>query len=258
MPYVRTRAWVPTTAHTRLLISYFIQEGGVSVSLQLIGGWPTDDACIKVRCCEVEVCVAGATIIRDVTFGCCRGEWVVLSGPNGAGKASLLRTINGLCPPSAGRVWAFGSWIPGRSRRDGQRRARQRTVFDAQTAAADVQIALRAGGLSRSAAQGRARAWLDRLGLQDRRVEYPHLLSGGERQRVAFARALAPRSQLLVLDEPTAHLNDGAARIVLAAIKELVENGATVVVSSHRGAEPKQHERCRITLEAGQMTTVCA
>lgn len=223
-----------------------------------------DEDCVNVRCCDVEVCVGGATIIRDVTFSCCSGEWMVLTGPSGAGKTTLLRTINGLCPPSAGRVWALGSWNPGRSRRDAQRAWRRTgtvmqdlALFETQTAAANVQIALRAGGMSRSAARGQARAWLDRLGLHDKHEEYPHSLSGGERQRVALARALAPGPQLLVLDEPTAHLDDGSARIVLTAIKELVENGATVVMASHRGAEVKPFETCRIMLEAGQVTSVC-
>ncbi|HET6214254.1 MAG TPA: ATP-binding cassette domain-containing protein [Micromonosporaceae bacterium] len=223
-----------------------------------------DDDCVTVRCCDVEVCVGGATLIRDVTFTCCTGEWVVLTGPSGAGKTTLLRTINGLCPPSAGRVWALGSWIPGRTRRDAQSTWRRTgtvmqdlALFETQSAAANVQIALRAGGLSRSRARGEARAWLDRLGLEDKHDEYPRSLSGGERQRVALARALAPGPQLLILDEPTAHLDDGSAKIVLTAIKELVEKGATVVMSSHRGAEVAPYETCRITLDCGAMTSVC-
>jgi ABC-type multidrug transport system ATPase subunit len=222
------------------------------------------DDCLNVRCCDLKVCVGGATIIRDVTFSCCSGEWVVLAGPSGAGKTTLLRTINGLCPPSAGRVWALGSWIPGRNRRDAQSAWRRTgtvmqdlALFETRTAAANVQLALRAGGLSRAEARHTAGAWLDRMGLGDKHNEYPRSLSGGERQRVALARALAPGPQLLILDEPTAHLDDGSARIVLAAIKELVQKGATVVMSSHRGAEVAPYETCRITLEGGTVTSVC-
>jgi ABC-type multidrug transport system ATPase subunit len=220
--------------------------------------------CVNVRCCDLEVCIGDVTIIREVNFSCCSGEWVVLTGPSGAGKTTLLRTINGLCPPSAGRVWALGSWMPGRSRRDAQQSWRRTGtvsqelgLFETQTAVANVTMALRAAGLSRAAARSEARTWLDRFGLDDKVDTYPHLLSGGERQRVALARALAPRPQLLILDEPTAHLDDGSAKIVIAAIKELVQDGATVVMSSHHVAEVAQHQTCQITLESGTVTNIC-
>lgn len=223
-----------------------------------------DDSCVNVRCCDLEVCVGNATIIRDVSFACCSGEWVVLTGPSGAGKTTLLRTINGLCPPSVGRVWALGSWMPGRSRRDAQRAWRRTgtvmqdlALFETHSAAANVAIGLRAAGISRTRAKHEANAWLDRFGLGDKPDAYPHSLSGGERQRVALARALAPRPHLLILDEPTAHLDDGSAKIVIMAIKELVQNGATVVMSSHREAEVAPYRTCRITLEAGRVTDIC-
>ena len=130
-------------------------------------------------------------------------------------------------------------------------------LFETQSAAANVALALRATGMSRAAAGAEARSWLERLGLDDKVNSYPYALSGGERQRVAIARALAPRPQLLILDEPTAHLDDGSAKIVLAAIKELVDGGATVVMSSHRESEVAPYQTCRITLEAGQVSCVC-
>ncbi|MDT4989802.1 MAG: cell division transport system ATP-binding protein [Micromonosporaceae bacterium] len=223
------------------------------------------EECVNVRCCDLEVCIGNATIIRDVTFSCCRGDWVVLTGPSGAGKTTLLRAINGLCPPTAGRVWAMGSWLPGRSRRDAQRAWRRTgtvmqdlALFETSSAAANVSLALRTTGQSRATAARGARDWLERLGIGDKAGAYPHALSGGERQRVALARALAPRPQLLILDEPTAHLDDGSAKIVLAAIKELVHNGATVVMSSHRTDEVEPYQTCQITLNAGTITKMCA
>jgi len=222
------------------------------------------DDMVNVRCCDPNVCVGNITIIRDVTFSCCSGEWTVLAGASGAGKTTLLRTINGLCPPAAGRVWALGSWLPGRSRREAQRVWRRTgtvmqdlALFETQSAVANVALALRATGMSRTAAGAEARSWLERLGLDEKVNAYPHALSGGERQRVAIARALAPRPQLLILDEPTAHLDDGSAKIVLAAIKELVDGGATVVMSSHRESEVAPYQTCRITLEAGSVSCIC-
>jgi ABC-type multidrug transport system ATPase subunit len=223
-----------------------------------------DDSCVNVRCCELAVCVGPAKIIEGVTFDCCKGEWVIISGPSGAGKTTLLRAINGLCPPTAGRVWALGSWIPGRSRQEAQRAWRRTgtvmqdvALFSTRSAVENVEMGLRSAGSDTRSARREARYWLERLGLEDKATEYPARLSGGERQRVALARALAPRPQLLILDEPTSHLDHGSARIVLSAIRDLVRDGATVIMSSHRLEEVQALRTCEIVLEAGKVTRIC-
>jgi len=223
-----------------------------------------DDSCVSVRCCELAVCVGAAKIIDGVTFDCCKGEWIIISGPSGAGKTTLLRAINGLCPPTAGRVWALGSWIPGRSRQEAQRAWRSTGtvmqdvgLFSTRSAIGNVEMGLRSAGSNAMAARQEARYWLERLGLEDKATEYPVRLSGGERQRVALARALAPRPQLLILDEPTSHLDHGSARIVLSAIRDLVRDGATVIMSSHRKEEVEALRTCEIVRDAGRVTRIC-
>jgi ABC-type multidrug transport system ATPase subunit len=222
-----------------------------------------DDTDVIVRCCDLTVSIGGACVIRDVTFDCCKGEWTVLTGPSGAGKSTILRAINGLCPPSAGKIWALGTWIPGRGRRDAQRVWRRTgtvqqelALFETKSAVANIEVGLRAAGRPRDLARREAHRWLEQLGLGGKGPEHPASLSGGERQRVALARAIAPRPQLLLLDEPTAHLDDGSAKIVLMAIKELVEQGSTVVMSSHRQDEVESLQTCRIVIEDGQVATV--
>jgi ABC-type methionine transport system ATPase subunit len=221
------------------------------------------DACRMVRCCELQVCVGSVHVIRNVTFDCCQGDWIVLTGRSGAGKTTLLRTINGLCPPSAGRVWALGSWIPGRSRSEAHHAWRntgtvlqELALFSTKSAAANVEVGLRAAGRDRKSARREARGWLERFGLSDKFDEFPGDLSGGERQRVAIARAIAHRPQLLILDEPTSHLDNGSARIVLAAIQELVQHGAAIVMSTHR-EEVDFPGTCRIVLEDGYVKSIC-
>jgi ABC-type multidrug transport system ATPase subunit len=223
------------------------------------------DPCPMVRCCDLQVCVGGVQVIKNVTFDCCRGDWVVLTGRSGAGKTTLLRTINGLCPPTAGRVWAIGSWIPGRSRIDAHRAWRstgtvlqELALFSTKSASANVEIGLRAAGHDRKAARREARDWLERFGLGDKAGEFPANLSGGERQRVAIARAIAHQPQLLILDEPTSHLDHGSARIVLSAIHELVQHGSTVVMASHREEEVDFAGACRIVLDDGYVKEVCS
>ena len=223
-----------------------------------------DDSCVNVRCCELAVCVGAAKVIEGVTFDCCKGEWVIISGPSGAGKTTLLRAINGLCPPTAGRVWALDSWIPGRSRQEAQRAWRRTgtvmqdvALFSTRSAVANVEMGLRSAGSDGISARREALSWLERLGLKDKATEYPARLSGGERQRVALARALAPRPQLLMLDEPTAHLDHGSARIVLSAIRDLVNDGATVIMASHRLEEVEALRTCEIVLDGGRVTQIC-
>lgn len=221
-----------------------------------------DDQCVNVRCCDLVVCVGNARVIRNVSFDCCRGDWVVVTGQSGAGKTTLLRAINGLCPPSAGRVWALGSWLPGRPRREARRVWRstgtvqqEPALFQSKSVLANVEMGLRAAGMDRVASGRRARDYLDRFGLEDKIRELPANLSGGERQRVALARAIAPGPELLILDEPTSHLDQGSSRIVLTAIQDLVQRGATVVMSSHRESEVADLATCRIVLAGGSVAS---
>lgn len=224
---------------------------------------PDRDELVNVKCCDLEVDLGKIRVIRNVSFDCCKGEWTVLTGPSGSGKSTLLRAINGLCPPSAGSVWALGSCIPGRRRREAQRVWRRTGtvlqdlgLFETRTARSNVEIGLRAAGHDRAAARRAAELWLERFGLDDVREAYPGRLSGGQRQRVALARAIAPAPQLLILDEPTAHLDDRSAKIVLAAIRELVQQGATVVMSSHRPDEVEDVQTCHIEIEHGQVRSI--
>ncbi len=221
-----------------------------------------DEGRVIVRCCDLEVCLGDVQVIRNVTFDCCRGEWLVVTGRSGVGKSTLLRAINGLCPPSAGRVCALGSWMPGRPRREARRVWRstgtvqqEPALFGTKSVLANVEMGIRAAGADRSAAARLARDYLDRFGLENKVRDRPATLSGGERQRVALARASAPSPDLLILDEPTAHLDDGSAKIVLSAIEDLVQRGATVVMSSHREREVAGLATCRIVLSEGRVAS---
>src|SRR5688572_12168299 len=71
-----------------------------------------------VRACDLGVRFGAVQVLHPMSFECCEGEWVLLAGPTGAGKSTLLRALNGLCPPTEGRAFALGSWIPGRTRRE--------------------------------------------------------------------------------------------------------------------------------------------
>jgi molybdate transport system ATP-binding protein len=148
------------------------------------------------------------------------GEVVALVGPNGAGKTTLLRALAGLAPIDSGRI-VLGDEVvdePDTGAFVGPERRKVGVVFqDGQLfphlgARDNVAFGLRAGGMSKADAAGRADSWLDRLGLAGLGDRRPAQLSGGEGQRVALARALAGEPVLLLLDEPLAAL-DAATRV---------------------------------------------
>jgi ABC-type glutathione transport system ATPase component len=117
-------------------------------------------------------------------------------------------------------------------------------------------LALRTVGVEPRIAREEAVHWLELLNIGHKASEYPAHLSGGERQRVALARAFAIRPRLLILDEPTSSLDKATAEIVLAAIKELVERGTAVVMSSHRLGEVAELADQRIGFDRGRITDV--
>lgn len=161
------------------------------------------------------------------------GEAVVVSGPNGAGKTSLLRVCAGLLPLSSGEVTVLG--LDMRRDRAGVRRrvgmlGHGSALYDDLSVAENVRFAVRAAGGDRCAV-GPA---LERLGLTGRLARTSAgRLSEGQRRRVAIAVLAARRPELWLLDEPHAGL-DSAARSVLAElVKEAVESGSSVLLSSH-------------------------
>jgi ABC-type lipoprotein export system ATPase subunit len=173
----------------------------------------------------------------DADFG--RGRLSVLAGPSGSGKSSLLRTLAGLQAPARGSVVVDGVWLEGLSA--GARRRFRRWAIGVvlEEPAANLLPRLRAEEQVALAARLRgvpaagADDLLGLLGLAERRRLYPEELSGGEQQRVAFAAAAVGPPALLLADEPTAALDNQSATLVIAAMRDLVAAGRTLVVASH-------------------------
>lgn len=179
-------------------------------------------------------------ILKGVSFEIGAGERVAVTGASGSGKSSLIAVAAGLERPTEGRVAVFGRDL-GPLDEDGRarlRRGKVALVFQAfhllpnMTAEENVAAPLEIAG--ETSAGGRAREWLDRVGLAARLKHYPHQLSGGEQQRVALARALAGRPVLLFADEPTGNLDAENAEHVAALMFDLVaETQAAMVMVTH-------------------------
>ena len=169
------------------------------------------------------------------------GEYVAITGPSGCGKSTLLSLLGLLDKPSAGVYRLEGVDVSQKSGHElaAIRRGRIGYVFqsfnlvDELSVADNVQLALRYGPTSEKAQRARVAEVLDRLGLAHRAAHRPSQLSGGQQQRVAIARAIAARPALLLADEPTGNLDSAHGQQVMRLLRELNEEGTTLVMVTH-------------------------
>lgn len=208
-----------------------------------------------VSCTDLAIGLGEREILSDLNFSCREGECLVITGPSGSGKSTLLQTLNGLCLPRRGQVRVLGSSLPGRSAREAQQVWRNTgtvqqdaALFETKSVLGNVELALRVAGHSRKQARQEATAWLQRVGLGDKLHEPPRRLSGGQQQRVALARALSTRPKLLILDEPTSHLDYRLAHEILSLARDLVEQGSALIMATHRIEEAEKLADAHIAL----------
>ena len=169
------------------------------------------------------------------------GEYVAITGPSGCGKSTLLGLLGLLDRPTSGRYRLQGEDVAGKSPRElaALRRGRIGFVFqsfnlvDEMTVHDNVQLALRYGGQPEKAQRARVAEVLERLGLAHRAKHHPSQLSGGQQQRVAIARAIAGRPALLLADEPTGNLDSAHGQEVMRLLRELNDEGTTLVMVTH-------------------------
>ncbi|EFL51089.1 ABC transporter related protein [Solidesulfovibrio fructosivorans JJ]] len=186
--------------------------------------------------------IGGNRILDDVSLTVKRGGLKVLIGPSGAGKSTLLACINFLSPPDSGAITLEGKTIDGKSKRE-LLALRQQVgmifqdfnLFDHLSAMENVRVALiKVKGMDKRAATARAMEELARVGLADKPSLYPAQLSGGQKQRVSVARALALDPKVLLLDEPTSALDPELIGEVLTVIRDLADEGMTMIMATHQ------------------------
>jgi polar amino acid transport system ATP-binding protein len=179
-------------------------------------------------------------VLRGIDLDVADHEVVCLIGASGSGKSTLLRCINLLEDVDAGRIWIEGMEITAVDVDVDAIRRRIGIVFQSfnlfphMTVLRNVTLAPREVlGMSSADANARARELLERFGLVDKTAEYPDRLSGGQQQRVAIVRALAMQTDIVLLDEVTSALDPVLVAEVLDAIRELAEQGMTMVIATH-------------------------
>jgi thiamine transport system ATP-binding protein len=185
---------------------------------------------------SIDVAVDGTRIVDDVSLEIATGERLALLGPSGAGKSTLLRVVAGLARPTSGRVLADGrdlTSVPAHRRGIGLV-FQDAALFPHRTVAENVAFGPKVAGLSRAEQEARVAEALALVGLSQTGARDVSTLSGGEAQRIALARALAPRPQTLLLDEPLGALDGPLRQRLQDDLRALFERlGLTVVHVTH-------------------------
>ncbi len=210
-------------------------------------------------------------ILKGISLQVRRGEVVVLIGASGSGKTTFIRCINLLEDIQSGQIRVNGQSMGYRTKADGslvrdseRNIARQRrdigmvfqrfNLFPHMTALENIiEAPIQVLGVPRKAAEEQARALLKRVGLAEMANHYPSMLSGGQQQRVAIARALAMKPQAMLFDEPTSALDPETVGEVLQVMKELAEEGMTMVVVTHEMGFAREVADRVVVLDQGEL-----
>jgi polar amino acid transport system ATP-binding protein len=179
-------------------------------------------------------------VLKGISQEIKKGEKVVIVGPSGSGKSTFLRCLNLLEQPTGGEIWFEGKQIntPG-SDTDTLRRKmgmvfQHFNLFPHLTVRQNITLAPVCLKLkTQRQADEQASALLERIGLADKADAYPGQLSGGQKQRIAIVRALAMEPDVMLFDEPTSALDPEMVGEVLEVMKELADDGMTMVVVTH-------------------------
>jgi ABC-type polar amino acid transport system ATPase subunit len=197
-----------------------------------------------------------------------RGEAVVLIGPSGCGKSTFLRCLNQLELADSGRITIDGVAVEAgraphtRPEREQQRQLRLRAgmvfqsfnLFPHLTALQNITLApMVAKGVPPAEAEAQAFALLKKVGLENKAAAYPSQLSGGQQQRVAIARALATEPKVMLFDEPTSALDPELRGEVLRVMRQLAQEGMTMLVVTHEMQFAREMADKVLFVEAGRV-----
>lgn len=199
--------------------------------------------------------------VNDVSLEIKKGEIVCLIGPSGSGKSTVLRCINGLEIPESGNIYIEGELFDVNNKETYAKLKSKMgfvfqhfNLFPNMTVLENLTLApIRVMKKSKEEAEKIACQYLERVGLLEKKDEYPNKLSGGQKQRVAIARSLCMNPEIMLFDEPTSALDPEMVIEVLEVMQELANEGMTMVVVTHEMGFAKTVGNRVIFLENGQI-----
>ncbi|MCR6597942.1 arginine ABC transporter ATP-binding protein ArtR [Bacillus halotolerans] len=186
-------------------------------------------------------------VLKNISTNITEGEVVAVIGPSGSGKSTFLRCLNLLEKPNGGIITIKDKEIT--QPKTNTLKVRENIgmvfqhfhLFPHKTVLENIMYApVNVKKESKETAQGKAEELLRKVGLFEKRNDYPNRLSGGQKQRVAIARALAMNPEIMLFDEPTSALDPEMVKEVLQVMKELVETGMTMVIVTHEMSFAKE------------------
>ncbi len=200
--------------------------------------------------------------LRKITLDINKNEYVALMGPSGSGKSTLMNLLGCLDTPTSGEYVLNGTDV---SRLEDNQLAEIRNkeigfVFQTfnllprYTALENVMLPLIYSGVQKAEREKIAKAVLDQVGLDDRMTHKPNELSGGQRQRVAIARAMVNRPSIILADEPTGNLDSKTSLDIMRLLKEIHDNGNTVILVTHE-EEIALHAKRIVRLLDGEISS---
>ena len=186
------------------------------------------------------------TILKGINLELNKGEVIVIIGPSGCGKSTLLRCLNGLEDIQGGEIYLGGKLLQKNAKDISSMRQKIGMVFQSydlfphKTVLENILLApVKVQKRKRAEAEAEAMELLERVGLADRKNDYPRQLSGGQKQRIAIVRALIMHPEVLLLDEITAALDPEMVHEVLQVVLDLAKSGSTMLIVTHEMAFAK-------------------
>ena len=197
-------------------------------------------------------------VLRGINYEIQKGQKIVLVGPSGCGKSTFLRCLDLLETPTSGEVWLDDIKVNDPKTDINRVRQRMGMVFQHFNLFQNLKIIdnltlapVKLGLMNKEEAGEKALELLRRVNLADKADAYPHSLSGGQQQRIAIVRSLAMNPEVMLFDEPTSALDPEMVGEVLQVMKELAEEGMTMVVVTHEMAFARQVASKVIFIDGG-------
>ena len=200
------------------------------------------------------------TILKGINLELNKGEVIVIIGPSGCGKSTLLRCLNGLEDIQGGEIYLGGKLLQKNAKDISSMRQKIGMVFQSydlfphKTVLENILLApVIVQKRKRAETEAEAMALLEKVGLADRKNDYPRQLSGGQKQRIAIVRALIMHPEVLLLDEITAALDPEMVHEVLQVVLNLAKNGSTMLIVTHEMTFAKAIADRVLFLEYGEI-----